>query len=362
MGQPGTVGLVSLVPSNAKPSAGTAGGFDKRTYSPARRIHGSLACIIYREMRLLISLTILTTLLSCEKQKEQIEKFVFDNKQISTKDIHRYQFDESGRIKTAETTTFMYMAGVPFDSSTHVKQYEYNDKGQIAKIFDTLDSTWQTKFYNEFDSLIADYTINSYGDTTRLTTLNYTKGKTYKKVDRILTKKLPDHFQSLKKADLRNYDTMLFITEFVYDGDQHMKSLSFDKEGTLTEEVNLIYENGKKIKTITYSFLGDSRFISETTVYNDNEEGDFGAVTIGTQGDTTGFQKTIIQDQNKIKINYMKQFNMQDIAYYDKKGRLIGTVLVDLNENVRTVYSYAYDDRGNVIEEANYKERINNAR
>ena len=138
------------------------------------------------------------------------------------------------------------MAGVPFDSSTYVKQYEYNDKGQITKIFDTLDSTWQTKFYNEYDSLIADYTIDNYGDTTRLTTLNYTKGKTHKKVDRILRMNLPDNFKNLKKEDLRNYDTMLVITEFVYDGDQHIKSLSFDKDGALTEEVNLIYEKGKK--------------------------------------------------------------------------------------------------------------------
>jgi YD repeat-containing protein len=313
-------------------------------------------------MRLLIILIFLTTIFGCEKQKEQVEKFVFDNKQISTKDIYRYEFDGNGRIKTTYSTNFMYMAGVPFDSTTYVKRYEYNDKGQIARIFDTIDSTWQTKFYNELDSLIADYTINNYGDTTRMTTLDYTNGKTHKKVDRMLRMKLLDNFENVKKEDLRNYDTMLFITEFVYDGDQHVKSLSFDKDGTLTEEVNLIYENGQKAKTITYSFLGDSKFISETTVYNDNEEGDFGAVTIGTQGDTTGFQKTIIQERNKIKINYMKQFNMQDIAYYDKKGWLIGTVLVDFNEKVKTVYSYTYDDKGNVTEEATYRERVNNAR
>lgn len=313
-------------------------------------------------MRLPIILIFLTTILGCEKQREQIEKFVFDNRQISTKDVYRYEFDGNGRIKTTYSTNFMYMAGVPFDSTTYVKRYEYNDKGQITKIFDTIDSTWQTKFYNELDSLIADYTINNYDDTTRMTTLTYTNGKTHKRVDRMLITKLPDNFENLRKEDLRNYDTTLFITEFVYEGDQHVKSLSFDKDGTLTEEVNLIYENGKKTKTITYSFLGDSKFIRETTVYNDNEEGDFGSVTIGTQGDTTGFQKTIIQDQNKIKINYMKQFNMQDIAYYDKNGRLIGTVLVDLNEKVKTVYSYTYDDKGNVIEEATYRERVNNAR
>lgn len=313
-------------------------------------------------MRLLISLTILTTLLSCEKQREQVEKFVFDNKQISTKDIHRYEFDGNGRIKTVHTTNFMYMAGVPFDSSTYVKQYEYNDKGQIIKIFDTLDSTWQTKFYNEFDSLIADYTINNFGDTTRLTEIDYKNGKNNRKIDRILTMKFPEDFENLKEADLRNFDTLLFITEFIYEGDRHTKSLSIDKNGTVTEEVELIYEDGRKTKTITYSFLGDSKYIKETTIYNDSKTDGMDLLTIGTQGDTIGFQKTIFQDQGKITVNHMGQFNMQDISYYDNKGRHIGTVLVDLNENVKTVYSYAYDDKGNVVEEANYRERINNAR
>ena len=256
----------------------------------------------------------------------------------------------------------MYMAGVAFDSTTYVKRYEYNDKGQITKIFDTIDSTRQTKFYNAFDSLIADYTINNYGDTTRMTLMDYTGGKTHKKVDRILTMKLPDNFENLKKEDLRNYDTMLFTTEFVYEGDQHVKSLSFDKDGALNGEVNLIYENGQKTKTITYSFLGDSKYISETTIYNNNDTGDLDAITIGTQGDTIGFRKTITQDQNKIMVNHMGQLNMQDISYYDNKGRHIGTVLMDLNEKVKTVHSYIYDDKGNVLEEANYRERINNAR
>src|SRR5690606_31520831 len=124
----------------------------------------------------------------------------------------------------------------------------------------------------------------------------------------------------------------------------------------------LVYENEQKIKTVTYSFIGDSKYIKETTIYSDNKTDDPDALTTGAQGDTIGFRQTIFQDGNRISINHMGQLNMQDISYYDKKGRLIGTVLLDLNEKVKTVYSYVYDDKGNVIEEANYRERINNAR
>ena len=276
--------------------------------------------------------------------------------------MYRYEFDGNGRIKTAYTSSLTYVAGVPFDSTTYVKRYEYNAKGQIIKVFDTIDSTWETKFYNEFDSLIADYSINNYGDTTRMTIINYLNGKTNKTLERILSEKIPENLENLKKDDLRNYDTLSFITEFVYEGDQHIKSLSYDKDGTVSAEVDLIYEDGLKTKTITYSFLGDTKYIKETTIYMGNETSEPDALTIGTQGDTIGFTRTIFQDQNKIIINHIGQFNIRDIKYYDNDGQLIGTVLLDLNEKVKTVNSYSYDRKGNLVQEANYRERINNAR
>lgn len=310
-------------------------------------------------MRLLITLTLLTVFSSCEKQREQVKKFIFDHRQISTKDIHRYKFDENGRIGIVHTTKFKYMAGVPFDSSTYMKRYEYTDNGRTVNIFDTKDSSRQTKVYNEIDSLIADYLINSDGDTIRLTVIDYINGKINKEIYRMLSMRFPEDFENMKREDLRNYDTLLFITKFIYEGDRHTKSLSFEKGELMTEETHFIYENGRKTKAITYSFLGDIKYIKETTIYSDNKSGDPDALTIGPQGDTIGFRKTIFQDQHKIVVNYMGQYNVQDISYYDNKGRHIGIVFLDLDKKVKTVQSYTYDDDGNVIEEASYKERIN---
>ena len=256
----------------------------------------------------------------------------------------------------------MYIAGVPLDSTTYVQLYEYNDKGKIVKVFDSMDSTWQTKFYNEFDSLIADYTINKYSDTTRMEIINYLNKKSYKKFRRILSMKMPENFENIKKEDLRNYDTLSYMTEFVYEDDLHIKSLSFNKNGAVTEEVELTYENGRITKTITYSFLGDNKYIRETTFYSDNNSDGQDLTTIGIRGDTIGFRKTILQDQAKITIDYIGEFNMQHISYYDKIGRHIGMVLLDLNEKTKTVYSYTYNDKGNMIEESSYKERINMTR
>jgi len=53
---------------------------------------------------------------------------------------------------------------------------------------------------------------------------------------------------------------------------------------------------------------------------------------------------------------------MKDITYYDKAGRMIGNIMLDLNEKTKVVSSYTYDNNGNLIEYSNYRERLNNAR
>jgi hypothetical protein len=308
-------------------------------------------------MRLLIILTTLTTILGCEKQGEQVEKFVFDTKQISTKDIHKYEFYGDGKVKTVYSTNYMYMAAVPFDSMTYVKHYEYNSKGNISNIFYSTDSTRQTKFYNDLDSLIADYTINKYGDTTRLSIANYVNGKRTKVINRILHEKFSENVENFKKGD-RIYDTISFITELIYKGDLQTKSLSLDRNGTVTEEVHLLYDSDRRTKAVTYSFVGDTKYITKTTIFSDNKTADPDQLTVGTNGDTIEFRKTIFQDQNKIVIDHMGLLNMQELLYYDKNSKLIGTVLLDQNDKVKTVTSFKYDSKGNMVEEASYRERI----
>jgi len=71
---------------------------------------------------LVIPLTAVLLFICCEKQKEQIEKFVFDSKQISRRTIHKYDFYRAGKIKTDYSITFYLMAGVQFDSIASKKQ------------------------------------------------------------------------------------------------------------------------------------------------------------------------------------------------------------------------------------------------
>ena len=312
--------------------------------------------------QLIIILTATVVLWSCEKQKEQIEKFVFDNKQISSRTIHKYEFYSDGRVKTNNAVTHYIMAGLPFDSTVSKQLFTYNSKGKLESIFDPTDSTKQVKFYNELDSLITDLRINKYGDTTFLAKIQIQNGKETRRINRMLSLKFPENPDDFKTMNIRNYDTLYFLTESIYHDGQLDKTISKDKDGNVTEETQFIYDGDKKTKTLKYSFLGASKYLSETTNYINNNSKEPDYITIGTQEDTVAYKTTLLQDEMRIVVNYFGQFNSQNIWYYDKKNRLVGMVDLNLTERVKQVYSYKYDDKGNTLEELNYKERISNAR
>jgi YD repeat-containing protein len=312
--------------------------------------------------QLFIILTIGAVLAGCQNQKEQLEKFVFDNSQISHKTLHNYMFDNSWRIKYDRRISYQYMAGVPLDSTVTETIFQYNDKGLLVSAIDLPDSSRQVKIYNDLDSLIGDYRINHFGDTTNVAVTVYDGNNVVRRINRHLSMRLPESFENIKKEDLRNYDTMLFITDLIYDKDLHVKTLFKDKVGMVSEETEQYYEKDKRTKTITYSFLGDAKYIKETTFYETTKDHEPDFVSVGTQGDTIAIQKTIKKSDGRIVLNYNKEFGMQDIWYYDNVGQLIAIAMVDVNAQEKTISKYTYDTRGNKVEEITYRERLNNAR
>jgi hypothetical protein len=314
-------------------------------------------------MRLILTILTLTVLLSgCEKQREQVEKFVFDSKQIASRQIHIYEFYDDGKIKIDSSVTYHYLASVPFDTIVSKDVYEYTDKGKVKSIISLTDSSKRLMTYNEIDSLTSDFRINQTGDTTLLLVNEYQNGKPVRTITRMLSARLPTSAEDIKIEDLRSYDTLLYISEMIYNGDQIEKSISKDAKGNITGENESIYEDGREIKSVSYSFIGTAKYISETTnyIYGKGKQPDY--ITANSQGDTISFQKTVFQDDMRIVTNYFSQVNSQDIWYYDKQNRLVGNINLNLTDKIKFVYSYKYDDKGNKIEEVNYKERLSNAR
>jgi len=311
-------------------------------------------------MKVIFGLLMLIILIGCEKQIEEFDKFIFDLKQVSSKDIHQYEYDKNGRVKLVSTTNLVYKSGKLSASSTFYKKYDYNDIGQISRIFNSQDSTWQYNFYNEFDSLISENIINRYGDTIRLMKIEYIDGKVSQRKDRILTTRFSDSFKSIRNFNLRNYDTLFFTNQYVYEDDKHIKTLSFDKDERIIDEIEFVYVNNEVVKTISYSFFGDIKYIKDSTLFHNTETNNRDYLTIGNQGDTIGFKKTFFHNQGKTIVTYHKEINTQIISYFDKNGLEIGTVWLDNTVNTKTINSFKYDKKKNVIEESEYKERINN--
>ncbi|MBI3221197.1 MAG: hypothetical protein HYZ44_16935 [Bacteroidetes bacterium] len=312
-------------------------------------------------MRLLLTILTGTLLLfSCEKQKEQVAKFVFDSKQIASRQIHTYEFYEDGKIKADNSITYYYLASIPFDTVVSKSVYKYTSKGKVESIVSLTDSTKRVMTYSATDSLIGDFRINKDGDTTFLLIHEYQYGKRIKTINRMLSARFPARAKDIQLTDFRNYDTLLFVSENIYYGDQLEKSISKDAKGNVTGESQNIYEDGRHVKTITYSYIGNEKYMTETTnyIYGNQKEPDF--LTTDTDGDTVSYQKTIFQDDMRIVTNYFSQTDSQDIWYYNKQNQLIGNINLHLIDNVKYVNSYKYDDQGNCTEETSYKEKLSN--
>ncbi len=314
-------------------------------------------------MRLLLTILTATVLLfGCEKQRDQVEKFVFDSKQIASRQIHTYEFYDDGKIRVDNSVTYYYLASVPFDTVVSKDVYKYTSMGKVESIVSLTDSTKRVMTYNEMDSLVGDFQIDQNGDTSFLAINEYQNGKLIRTINRMLSARFLRNVEDVQLDDFRNYDTLLFVSEMVYNGDQLEKSISKDAKGNVTGESQSIYENGKHIKDISYSFIGTAKYISQTTdyTYNNGKVTDY--ITTNARGDTISFQKTVFQDDMRIVTNYFAEIDSQDIRYYDKQNRLIGNINLNLTEKIKYVYSYKYDDKGNRTEEINYKEKLSNAR
>lgn len=307
-------------------------------------------------MRLVFTILTATVLLfSCEKQRDQVEKFIFDSKQIASRQIHTYEFNDEGQITVDNSVTYYYMAGIPFDTIVSKDIYEYTSKGKVKSIVNLTDSTKRLMTYNEVDSLMGDFRINQMGDTTLLFINEYQNGKLTSTINRMLNRRLPKNIEDIKLDYFDSYDTILFVSEIFYNGDQIEKSISRDAKGNITGEIQSVYEDGKHVKDISYSFIGSSKYVSETTNYIYENGRESGFTTTNAQGDTTTYLRTEFQDEMRIVITYFGQADSKDIQYYDKQNRLIGNIV--LMGGVKYGYSYTYDDRGNRTEEINYKEK-----
>jgi hypothetical protein len=312
-------------------------------------------------MRPIVTALILLLILACKRQQEQIEKFIFDNSQINTKQVHKYVFYEDGNIKIDKSIIYTYVAGNAIDSMVFTKEFFYNKKGKIESTIELENRNKEIKIYNDQDSLIGNFKINSDYDTTSLEKTVYKNGKKISLTTRWLTPKL-QNFENPKKEDLRSFDTLFIKKQFLYQNNLISKTIITDQRGELKEEILHFYKNGIQNKKETYSFLKKLKYLKETTNYNleNNSRSDY--IAINNAGDTSIVKRTVKQDGVNIIITNYKNASIQMREYYNDKNQLIGTVDIDLKEKIKSIISISYDKRGNILEESSYRQRLNDSR
>lgn len=294
------------------------------------------------------------TSFGCRREKEQIEKFIYDKSQLNTRQIHRYEFDSEGKIKIDISIIYTYMGGLPVDSIVSREEYSYNKNGKLYSIFDAANNSKQINLYNDKDSLIARYRIND-GDTTFLEQFNYIDNKKQSIITRFLELKMPESLKDFKDKD---FDTLYSKKDFVYKNGQIIKSIEKNKKEKILKETEYIYSGNKLQKEITYAFLDNLKYIFGTKYYALNNQSKYDFVQVDKKGDTTFTRSTFLQEDGKAISEFMKNLNSQTIHYYNNNGQMIGTVVINLIEKTKVSYTFTYNKKGNVIEEMTYSEKI----
>jgi hypothetical protein len=309
-------------------------------------------------MRLVAGVIFILIQLGCESERAQLEKFVFDTNQIASRTVHQYEFYENGKIKVDHSIEIDYRLGIPVDTTISRKIYHYTKTGKISSIVSADYFFQDIRTYDEVDSLVGEYQINSHGDTTRLMEFKYKDGMMIATRHRSLLFKIPDNIKDVKNPDLRSYDTLSFWSKFVYEAKKLSKTIEVDKNGNVIEETQHYYIGETLVKSITYSYLGDTEYVSRTrsNIPDGTDSPDF--VTIGPLDDTIEFQKTIQLDTVKIVKRYFQEINSRGTAYYNREGLTIADIFLDFGVNEKTVRLFKFDKKGNPVEEVTYTERL----
>lgn len=136
------------------------------------------------------------------------------------------------------------------------------------------------------------------------------------------------------------------FTRYKYDGNNLIQTTYYNKTGSITNKVLVIYENGNIKETIAYSADADGNLIDRyRTFFRYDEKGNM-------------IEKIVFNKDDSIKNRYVDGF--------DEQGYRISRIIYDSNEKItsKSSLTYVYDSHGNWLsytsDDLNSSERINN--
>lgn len=266
--------------------------------------------------------------------------------------VINYYYDGSGKLLKESSMSFLMVGNKP-DSLSFVTTYFYDANGRKIKVEENDGSNKllsTTLFdYDLRDSLLAEYTIDIYGDTTQLVENIYGEnGSLHLQKHRLL-------LNSQSGEDIlsgkRNYDTLFTLTENFYQAGLLTKSIDRNIKNALVTEREFEYDGQILTKMRVYEFPGSKKQLLITNIYLDDNASKLEKVTVNILGDTVGVkqvEKNSNGEMSKISEVDTEMGNIF-ITNFNDKGQVATELEIIKVLEKKTIRFFSYDLSGRKV-------------
>lgn len=311
--------------------------------------------------RLLLTLCIcFVTLTDCTNNK--LGQLMFDESKVELLIKYDYEF-KSGKKTNTTQQIYTFISGNIADTITTKTFHIYNDKGLLVRELSYSDHKEKPDIkeftYDQNDSLNLEVEIDSEGDTTYVAKyISYPDQNRSVFVKRI-SLKMDENSGFVTAFENKTKDTFLIKRDYVYEGLTCKHLDVYDKKDNLISREEFIYENGKIMKKIEYTFSKGLKMLNKTTYFDYSKNSQTPNLFSLNNKDTIDYEiNELINGELVCKTLSYDNKNIENIEYYNK-GKLIKVISKDKTMNRKIVNQMTYYDNGELKEEKSYGEKIN---
>ncbi|MBB6613187.1 hypothetical protein H7F15_19285 [Pontibacter sp. Tf4] len=292
-------------------------------------------------------------LLSQCKQKASESKLNDSN--FTEGEVIHYQYDESGRLVKERKVSYLLVGNKP-DSLSFVTTYFYDKKGRKIKVedHDGSDELLSTTFFNydSRDSLLAEYIVDTHGDTTTLVENAYGENGNLhlNKHRQLLNTQSEDDLLNGKS----NYDTLFTLTENFYQSGLLIRSTDRDVNNALVVESEYKYDGQKLVKMEVYEFQDSKKQLRIANFYpNIDKASGLERITVNILGDTIGVRRIEKHESGKVarSIELDTELGHAIITRHNLQGHIIEETFIIKDLGRKTIRRFSFDSSGRKIKE-----------
>jgi hypothetical protein len=291
--------------------------------------------------------------------KKAVSNVVADAGEVTYLTDYSYEYDSSGKIVSQKEATYAVMFGRIVDTIFTTKRvFEYNSVGLLERetAYDNNDEKPEIHvfLYNRSDSLIADISISSEGDTTRYIKYDYfPDGRKIIFSKDVFASLPPDpDFLVLSEFVEMKKDTLIFTSKYVYENGRCKNVFLCGRNGNPESITEYEYKGDRLFKAIRYTFENEVKIFDLATFY-DYSKSLSNPDYFSLNADNDTIEKCINEFENDrlvASINIRDQGSSVEKIFYREDGKETGSIVADERMNFTRREWISYDEKGNVKE------------